>query len=584
MSQDELLVYAEGCYDHEMYEECILSCSRLDKVSSLQSEKKGTVKLLLGKAFFQVYRKELMILENTYETYHAKELREKESSCYDKVHQTIKHLFDAHKLNTIDVLGSTYLDIAMMDIIRGVNELNKVSHCMLCLKREKNLRRSHVVPKSILGVFREGFVQHHGDKGLTISGVLSSKALKYHSEGTITKFMLCGACEMLLSVNGEEGFSKHFFSKLYDPLDQNCLKAKKELPYDTWLYHFCIGLLFRIVTGFIGVPYVANHGEIYSFIKICRSFLLNGKNSEYPLPSVYLLTNPVTIPMEYKNVWVHEALVEPAFFQLKTIRLSSGVSCFFPEVHFLIAHIGILNLIIKFSPAEDVKLPDEMRINPTGGVYVIPADEERLNYLPGGVKEVFTEVSGNIREEMKEFLFRREKDFPPEVSKSGENHPLKDAVGLVSAINADYDVLIEQSLEKQTNLNTLPASFCVDHSMKMVSLPPNYKLLIHSTIGSEETKITLFVGVKAIKKVDTCQPFVIFYQLSPTGIVCGGCLVSVDDCSIKEFIGGIPLQKNPQIFKGITKIAESIPDVLPIILKPKGFSNLKGLVEYFQLR
>ena len=93
-----------------------------------------------------------------------------------------------------------------------------------------DLKRSHIIPKSILEIFRTGFVHHYGNKSLTVAGGTQSfKGQAYHSEKTIAKFMLCGKCEMLLSKEGEQDFMTNFFKKIYDPSDTKALMAEHKV-------------------------------------------------------------------------------------------------------------------------------------------------------------------------------------------------------------------------------------------------------------------------------------------------------------------------------------------------------------------
>ena len=567
---------ANGCYEHYKYHECLHSCNRLLKHESLKEGVRDQVQVLKCKALFKIFQSEHRLLQNEYERLSSREFYEREKACYDKVREVIGRLGAALDGHSIDNEGSVCLDYGMIEIVRGTNELNKFRRCMLCLKQGE-LKRSHIVPKSVLEVFRSGFVQHQGNKGLTVAGVHSSKVQMYHSEKTITKFMLCGGCEMLLNKDGEHDFLNKFFIKIYDSSNSEALTKGRKLPYEGWLYHFCIGFLFRVVAGFIGIPNVMNHHEVYGFIKECRNFLL--KRSCLPsFPKVYLFTNPTRIPHEYEKEWVNETLVEPAFFDCPSVRLSNGNTCHFPEAHFLLAHLGILNMIVPFSPADDVSMPEQFIVDPNGGVYTVPPEEQRLKFLPEGMKTTFSRISENIKEDMKDFLFRREKPFPPVASKTTDKN-LQDTVGLVEAINADFNLLMKSSEPKISNY--LPTNFHVDSETKTFQLPPEYSLIIHATIPVEmlASKVSYFVGI-----TNSQQPFVIVYQCSVSETKCFGCLISEDDLTVQKYISGILLMQNPSIARQFDTITATLGDILPIILRTKGFKNMKMLIYYFKHR
>jgi hypothetical protein len=473
---------------------------------------------------------------------------------------------------SIDEEGLAILDYAMIDLICGTNELNKLRRCMLCLQQCHDLKRSHIVPKSVLEIFRTGFVHHHGNKGLIVAGARSSKGQVYHSEKTITKFMLCGNCEMLLSKEGEQDFITNFFKMIYDPSNSEALMARHKLSYQCWLYHFCIGFLFRVIAGFLGIPNVMNHHEVYSLFTTCRKFLLKGTCDSLALPKVYLLTNPTKIPREYESEWVNEALVEPAFFDIPGIRLSNGNACHFPEAHFLVVHFGILNMLVTFLPAEDVSIPEQFVINPNGGVYVVPPEEQRLNFLPDGMKAVFGRISEIIKEDMIEFLFRREKPFPPVATKNPDK-ALQDTVGLVEAINNDFDLL------SGSKINYLPARFCIDKETKTFQLPPEYSMVVHATIPVQGSAFTYFIGI-----ISPQQPFVIIHQHSKTDEKCFGCLISEENLAVKEYIISTPLVNHGSIVPKLETLTATLGDIISIILPTKGFKDIKMLISYFKQR
>ena len=572
----DLLEYANECYEHYKYDECLYSCNKLLSQELLEPSVGDQVEVLKCKALYKVFQRESRLLQMERGVLSSKEFHMREKSCYDKLREVISCLSAALDKGSIDYEGRICLDYGLIDLVRGTNELDKFGRCMLCLKQRDDIRRSHIVPRSILEVFRTGFVQHHGNKGLIVAGAQSSKAQLYHSEKTITKFMLCADCEMLLNQDGEQDFFNNFFSKIYNPSNTEALTVGQEISYEGWLYHFCIGLLFRVIAGFIGIPAVMNHEEVYSLFKLCRMFILD--RSLLPsLPKVHLFINPMKVPHEYRNEWINEALVEPAFFDLPNVRLNNGNTCFFPEAHFLIAHLGILNVVVTFSPACDVSMPEQFIVHPNGGVYQIPPEEQRLKFLPEGLKITFSRISENIKDDMTNFLFRREKPFPPVVSKTTENSQ-ESMVGLVEAINADFSLLMKCS---ESRVNYLPISFHIDHVTKIFQLPPGYSLMVHATISVEAqaSHFTYFIGI-----FNSQQPFVIVYKSSTSETKCFGCLVSEDDLTVKEYISGIPLKSHPSIVQQLNTLTATFSDILPIILRTKGFKDMKMLIYFFKNR
>lgn len=544
---------------------------------SVEQSIKDQIQVLKCKALFKVFQSEYNKLQNERDEITSGECYQKENLCYEKLRELIGPLGAALDKDSIDDEAYAFLDYSMMHVISGVNELNKFHRCMLCLKQRADIKRSHIVPKSVLEVFRSGFVQHHGNKGLVVASTQSLKTQIYHSEKTITKFMLCSECETLLNKKGEYNFLNKFFTKIYNPSISEVLTVGQEIPYEGWLYHFCIGFLFRVIAGFIRIPNVMNHHEVYSFFRDCRNFLLE-KSSPSSTPKVYLLANPTKVPEQYKKEWVNETLVEPAFFDCPNVRLSNGNSCNFPEAHFLLAHLGILNFIVTFSPANDISLPEKFAINPNGGIYPLPPEKQRLRFLPDGVKMTFSRISESIKEDMHKFLFHREKPFPPVLSRAADK-ALQDTVGLIEAINSDFTQLMAE--QSESKMNYLPKNFQVDKETKTFQLPPEYKLLVHFTMWVEllASNFTYFIGVFNLQ-----QPFVIIYQCSVSETKCFGCLISEENFKVTEYISDVQFTKYSGLVRQFDAITSTLGDILPIILHTKGYKDLKMLLYFFRQR
>lgn len=572
------MAYAGGCYEHCKYIECLSSCDKLLGIDAVEQNFKYQIQALRCKALFKIYQTDFGLLRNEQDSLSTQEFHEREKSCYDKLHRVIGRLGAAFDKKSIDDEGLLILDYAMINLICGTNELNKLRRCMLCLQQCHDLKRSHIIPKSVLEIFRTGFIHHQGNKGLIVAGAQSSRGLVYHSEKTITKFMLCGNCEMLLSKEGEQDFVTNFFKKIYNPSNFETLMEGRKLSYQSWLYHFCIGVIFRAIAGFVGIPNVMNHHEVYSLFTRCRKFLLEGTCCAVALPEVHVLANPTKIPCEYEKEWVNEALVEPAFFDIPNIRLSNGNACHFPEAHFFVIHFGILNMLITFSPAGDVPIPEQFFINPNGGMFVVPPEEQRLEFLPEGIKTVFGRVSENIKEDMIKFLFRREKPFPSVVATKEADKAMQDTVGLIEAINTDFDLLMKSG----SKINYLPTCFHIDEETKTFQLPPDYHMMVHATctIPVQEFAFTYFIGIVS----PLLQPFVIVHQHSKTNVKCFGFLISDDGITVKEYIISTLLVNHPGIVQELDSLTATLSDILPILLPTKGFKDIKALINYFKYR
>ena len=136
----------------------------------------------------------------------------------EDVKKVIEILGMALDQGKIDDDGRKYLDIAMMNLIRGSNELHKLkySRCMLCLKGNRKLQKSHIYPRAGLKTLSENVEKREGDQLFTFVNAPPKWQYQYSSPKTVTYFMLCSECEHLINTGGEMSFHKHFFVSLYD--------------------------------------------------------------------------------------------------------------------------------------------------------------------------------------------------------------------------------------------------------------------------------------------------------------------------------------------------------------------------------
>ena len=104
--------------------------------------------------------------------------------------------------------------------------------------------------------------------------------------------MLCGKCEGMLSKDGEDKFCRFFFNKIYNTGNANKLKLGQRLKYGSWLYLFCVGLIFRTAGSPMG--FCLNATEMEELLCKCRECLLNAKSlaSASSKPDVYLFIRP----------------------------------------------------------------------------------------------------------------------------------------------------------------------------------------------------------------------------------------------------------------------------------------------------
>ena len=568
------LKYIEGCYLHGRLQEC----QRVAGMKLISNE--PIASLYKAKSLFKLYKRALTVFQQG----EPEQNPNKYHDIMKNAKAVVSKLSAAMMNNYIDEEGKEMLDISMMDVIKGSNELNKVSHphCMLCLCSDADLQKSHVFPKAMLKEFAESVPGRVGERVFTAvnTSFLSPKFLyQYSSSKTLRFYMLCPKCEDLVNKGGEIDFLQSFFLRIFNKADPAKALEQSVVTYGPWLYHFCIGLVFRCIASVTGIPDHANKHEMYQLFLACRKFLVSPNDScETTPPKVYLFVNPSEVPHKYEDSCIKEALNAAGFCSFQTSNLSNGVYSRQSKTHFVIAHCGIINVLVKFSP-DDYQLPSSWEVDQQGGTYVIPAEADREKDIPTGVWVVFQECSRSLHDHLTQCYFRK-KDQPAEVI-SKEKFDTKEYSHLEAWDKCGqlYPRAFLQNPAVFRRLNMLPPGFQINHSSRVINLPANFTVLIHQAFWSNVGQsITLLVGVEEPKKKGIPAPFVIFYRLAaPNGVsMLMGFSVKIE-CSGYQLVNlceVIPHQEK------LTFPEEFIQKELSSTLAKKGFANLQSLVSF----
>jgi len=581
----ELVRYAEGCYEHQHFDECKQVCLHILALEQYDKQQQNLLISLLVRSDYKLLQKE----NRWYLTYkdilseknvhHLKELK------LQRAMVIIKH-FTKYSIPINDHKLTMYLDIAMMECIR-FNELLKVNRCMLCLKQCQKLQRSHIIPKSILQNFRKAMKQYGGNMLFQVDSTITQGGSKYFSDKTLTRYMLCGDCEAILNVNGEELFYKKFFQKIYDPSKEN---LSYQIPYENWLYHFCIGFIFHGISAFTGIPGICNFNDIYNIFTNCRKYLLNEQLSKEFLPSVHIFINKTTALLDSEQGWLQETLVGPAIFHFSENELDGSSSEPYPIARFFLAKVGIINIVANFIPASNTEIT---QIDPNGGLYVVPSNDQR--YLLPGIKEAYNLFSSSHRQHFQNSLFKSDPYAPKSIGDKDVYTDIRKSYQLAGGIDRDKERLQEQ-LETEGTLfmKCLPPNFTIDCVRGIVRFPFPYVYLLHFNVNLPEVldvpkncdvslKFTevLFVGAKHVGQ--HVVPFFVLCEYGPKQSFYYGFVFSPDDYSVKEHISDVPLDSYPtSLAERIKEIcAEFIPVVIPLAVNSCGFSNIHSLLYHY---
>ena len=454
-------------------------------------------KLLLGKNLAKKYSQEQRQLEMQMDYFSAADVKMNEAvkCCYEKAKNAIMQLGYCLDNGTLDEEGSILFDFALLDYAREVNGLNKCNRCVLC-RRWRKLHRSHICPESILKDIAKANFQEN------IRFHVTSMTSKHEvrTPRSENKWLLCGACEQLLSQHGEVQFVEKFFRLLYPTIKSTSIR------YDKELYNFCIGIAFRALclTNF---SYLHNKSEIHSFFVACRDHLTTLTKNQGSLsltkPEFFIFCNPIGL---YSTEGVREDILSGilhSHFQvhISPHHLQSGERSPISQGCFLLVILGGITIVSKFSPDQTFELPHSfIPVSTEGGEYTVPCEAQRWMNIPPGVMEIFKDSVLTIQSRISQVFWgklplankHKSTQIPPSWDTEIVQHTnptLPDALKKLQ-----QDVLSGIMQDALTVINLLPEGFTVSKTppFSSVSLPTGHAVLKH--VHRKERNVTLFLA------------------------------------------------------------------------------------------
>ena len=585
--------YAEACYEHAHYSECVSSCERFIKTLSSQ-EDVDKVKYFMGKASFHIYQKKKfqLIKQSRKELKHTAEYQELHKACCQTSDLAIALLGAALDNGFLLPKELKMLDLVMLDHITIAK--GDCNRCLLCLQK-RNLRKSHYFPKSLLETFSKGAAKPLDHKIFYHSNNYygSSKSAKelYYK-------MFCSSCENLLSKHGETQFNPLFFSKIYDQSDPEKLTLPQNIEYGEWLYQFCIGLIFRGLAMQYNDIYI-NSDEVYDLFHKCRRLLghINPQNFPHfescPPPEevkIAILVNPSEISSDDSQSSMSKVLTSEILNYLNIQGpLDDDVVSRPHQLHAFAVNFGMINVLVSVKP-DKLNTSSECIIDPKGGSFPVPADKERGAKLPKGIWKAFQfrAVENDIK--ILQLPDRVVRDFR---SKKIEQ-PSEIGQALFPVIKSQKradEVLtrvMPSSLPEAVKIaNFLPDRFLIrpSHASTSVFLPDGHKILVHQSFnlgkGIGDT-IFLAVGNDEVYSLD--KPYALYHHFEPGlqlhygNFICPFTLQALE--SLTEL-------KPKTVLKGTEfDIVENFRSIsiikLPEILNEKGIANCMSLLKRIQ--
>lgn len=610
------LEYIKGCYTYKHYNLCLENIECFDSLA-VDDDVAVMLQGIKGKSLFHLYQKQKQFLERNASTMLPQNFFSTHASCFgDKAKQVVMIFGKLLDIGVIDDEGSELLDVAMHDIITETNKLYECQRCYLCHRNlatrqptdsksstvtaaaaaaatststKGKLISSHVFPKAMLERFASG-VPVPKNKRIydVLNPGLSSQLTGDHPQSAkeSSYYMLCHSCEDLLSQHGENWFLTNFFDKLYDKDSPSRSRDEQTIPYTNKLYLFCAGIIFRTLSW--GWNAYVNSDECYQLLVQCRACLLNHNSlSEVTKkPDIYLLISPLTASKEdLQSGFMNQVLSGTCTSNVACIDLESGVAS--PKsslkVHFLLVHMGMINILVKFSPSSLVDISSTFLINPSGGHYHVPSESNRKAVLPKGVWTAFESMAKDFEEswyahQNKPYLLieKQEKLTP--------NPDCADSFGILSGILQELSLGPHPgTLSSEAKVvNLLPEFFHVRSSRfaDKVVLPENHVLLLHHTFKTDKGGATLFLAVGYTGPFTTNKPYVIWHDFVPGMHTNFAFFISTDDLKGTELLPAgkekfFAANPDPNL---VFIMKDKAPKLLKILLQVKGFYSIKSLL------
>ena len=424
------------CFAFGSYDKCALLCKELLALPEAE--------LLRGKSLYHIYRTKQRKLRMYQVLMPQKDFYTEHKACYDIVKEVVKllgHVVDNNKA-LADASINKMLDFAMLDYMLEANKLKDVGRCFLCLSREeegvdsakvedskqslhevdevvkpneskkstKRIHASHLIPRSAIKRLAnlDTVVEDKVSKNV-LFGAFGTKLKDtvQRTPGTCTLYMLCTSCEHMLNVKGEQPFLR-IFEKLYDPASHN---EECEVLYGEELYHFCVGLIFRTLCP--SQDDYINTAEVYQLLVNCRKFLMgdNPVHAVNEISSIYFFICP-TNESDFDEA-MRSFMVENSASYTSKISLDCPLEALgtFESVlaNFFMIKLGIIIVVVKFSPMRSYYIPERFLVNPSGGSYSIPAHERRKRLLPLGVWTALNLLLQTYKEDLKKVNMDKKK-------------------------------------------------------------------------------------------------------------------------------------------------------------------------------
>ncbi len=565
------------------------------------------MRLLKGKSLFQLCNEGIEKLPKTISPKDVK-LKQVWNECIKYATEAVNLLGSAHDHCYIDEDGSKYLDLCMMFLISNGNALNKCQRCLLCLtnlksakikqesgKQHKGLQHSHVIPKAILDAFSSGLIKTTSQRLFRLCGTETSLS-QLKSPKELTWFILCSKCEQSFGIF-EEQFVNKFFKRIYDVSNPASPLEAQEIVYGHWLYQFCVSLFFRGI-AILDIPCndnvkrFQNSENLYEIFVRCRQILLSPSDAKI-MPSIHVLINNTLPTSEDKKLYttMHEVLVSPEILGVAAEKDPKKYFVGPKKCNLFLAHMGIINVVVDV----EVTIPsNRYLINQEGGLYHVPPDSERDQFIPPGVKEIFYTSAQQMEIQKATIPDKLRKSH---WAKGIIGSPPKDCEQMFMvhpAQKKDLEVFREEGVRpaqgpsKVKDVSFLPFNFNLNQTTGLLELPSGHRLLFHcepeGCCRSRFDKgVTVFFAIGDDSKGYTPdKPYAIYHKYDPGLQFNMAMFISSADLSVTTLINSGSCQQTAEMLCKDSHFKESMRLTLNTALHQMGFASFNSFLPHAQ--
>lgn len=502
------------------------------------------------------------------------------------------------------------LDKALLDYL-VFNMTNEVQTCVLCYSVADKLVHSHYIPKSIIQELEKVMGVDNKGRIYIFSPTGHPSSWQFKSAGQLTFSMLCKACDGKILSQDEKRFKAKFFDHIYIPDNPDALKSMHTISYDSYLFRFAAGLLFRNVAPLYSqvCAEVGTFKELHQMMQICRSIILEPDRAQNTSIRIFILALPSSTP---------KSLITPGWDKFVTASLSPylayklllpGKPMIPKRLLCCMVKIGILLFVTPFDHDLEIQLlrccSHSLISSGISDLY-IPKEEMRAGVIPD---KLWWSLVGWAKKEINTSLSTVLSVVPKSVDRLTHSSRLASSL-LASTPDSSatndpkHDKASDLTKAKTVIANMLPPGFSLnfnEHNTlpdRVIELPAGHTVLLHQPFQTS-MKAECFAVLGKLKEDTNVKgkskghqpayswlpkPYILIYfrqaGVDYKSVLKVGFYISESEYNVTDTLPGCPpkMTESPHL----QEIIIQIPSIVRSLLRTKGFLSLKSLLFWYE--